>query len=132
MSFATSIDVSPELDTPAPPRPKKIYIAHPLRGAPPYTAEQVQENIQRITLICQKIATTELIIPISPIHTFGYLDPLTYDPDKAIRNCLALLDSCDELWLFGKWRESEGCNAERTYAREHGIPVHYHYFTGGE
>ena len=111
---------------------KKCYICHPLRGAPPYTQEQVQENIRRITAICQRIATTELIIPISPIHTFSYLNPLTYDPDKAIRNCLALLDSCDELWLFGRWRESEGCKMERAYAREHGIPVHYHYFTGGE
>ena len=132
MSNATIIDAFPELAPPAPPRLKKVYISHPLRGAPPYTEEQVQNNIKRITATCKRIAGTPFVIPISPIHTFGYLDPLTYDPDKAIRNCLALLSCCDELWLYGKWQESEGCNAERAYARKHGIPVHYHYFTGGE
>ena len=109
---------------------KMCYICHPLRGIPPYTEEQVQQNIRKITAICQKLAANTDIVPISPIHTFGYLDPLKYDPEKGMRNCLALLDLCNELWVYGDWQTSEGCMMEIKYAREHCIPVHYHYFGG--
>lgn len=104
---------------------KMCYICHPLRGIPPYTEEQVQQNIKKITAICQRLANDTDIIPISPIHTFAYLDPLTYDADKGMRNCLALLDSCSELWVFGDWETSEGCMMELRHARKRGIPVRY-------
>ena len=36
---------------------------------------------------------------------------------------IALLDMCDELWVYGINNPSEGMKKEIAYAKEHGIPV---------
>lgn len=87
---------------------KKVYIAHPLRGA------EREKNVEEVTRICQKI--TELfpdVLPISPIHSFSFLDDCGAEGEKkALELCLEMVKTCDELWLFGDWRNSEGCVAE--------------------
>lgn len=88
---------------------KKVYIAHPLRGA------DREKNVQEVTRICQKIS--ELfpeVLPISPIHAFSFLDNCGAEGERtALELCLKLLKECDEVWFFGKdWRLSEGCFVE--------------------
>lgn len=102
---------------------KKVYIAHPLRGTKPYSAEQCEKNMKRVTYLCRLISALDDIVPFSPLHAFGYLDALKFDQEKAMKHCFALLESCDEMWLFGDWRSSEGCWLEIAHAHEAGIPV---------
>jgi len=40
-----------------------------------------------------------------------------------MRYCFELLSFCDELWLCPGWQKSLGCNLEKEFAEEHGIPV---------
>lgn len=88
---------------------KKVYIAHPLRGA------DRAKNVEEVTRICKKI--TELfpdVLPISPIHAFSFLDNCGAEGEKkALELCLELLKNCDEAWFFGSnWRASVGCFEE--------------------
>lgn len=104
----------------------KAYIAHPLRGSAPHTEQQVRENIQKVTDICQDISqNNSKVIPFSPIHAFAYMDPLKYDQDIAMQHCFALLSSCDELWVFGDWETSTGCKMEVEYAKRTDIPIRF-------
>ena len=92
---------------------KKAYIAHPLRGARPYSEEQCIINKERINRICMTIAEKYRdITPVSPVHAFDFLDPLTCDQKLVMKYCCELLNSCGELWLFEGWRLSSGCPKE--------------------
>ena len=87
---------------------KKIYIAHPLRGA------DREKNVEEVTKICKKVV--ELfpdVLPVSPIHAFSFLDNCGAEGEKkALELCLAMVKECDEVWFFGRWKSSEGCQAE--------------------
>lgn len=87
---------------------KKVYIAHPLRGA------NREKNVEEVTKICKKI--TELfpnVLPISPIHAFSFLDNTGFNgEEKAMELCIEMLKNCDEAWFFGDWQNSVGCRAE--------------------
>jgi hypothetical protein len=104
---------------------RKIYVAHPLRGRHPHTAEKIAENHDRITRICRQIARdhTETLI-LSPIHAFQFFDALG-DQAAPLDQCRKLLSMSDELWVYGDWRTSEGCRMEVTLATERGIPVKF-------
>ena len=98
---------------------KKVYIAHPLRGA------ERKKNVQETTQICQKI--TELfpeILPVSPIHAFSFLDGGGAEGEKkALALCLETVKQCNELWLFGEWWNSSGCQSEWAIANGAGIKI---------
>ena len=98
---------------------RKIYIAHPLRGEWLDIAE-VERNLSRVTEICRRVAEEHPdVLILSPIHAFGFVSPLE-PQDWVMRQCLALLDAADELWVFGDWERSEGCRMEVERARETG------------
>lgn len=94
---------------------KTVYVAHPLRG-------NVTENVKKVTEICQNISEEGIVIPFSPIHAFGFVDPAG-DQTFVFKCCLRLLSLVDELWVFGDWCKSEGCQIEIDYAKQRGIPV---------
>lgn len=94
---------------------KKIYIAHPYSNDPA-NKENVEQIIKDIT------ENHPDIVPISPIHSFGYLyTDVSYL--KGMRYCLELLALCDELWLCRGWEDSRGCNMEREFAIANDIPI---------
>ena len=95
---------------------KKVYIAHPLRGERLDIAE-VERNISRVTELCRHVAEERSdVLILSPIHAFDFVSPLG-PQDWVMRQCLALLDVADELWVFGDWERSEGCRMEVAHAR---------------
>lgn len=94
---------------------KKVYIAHPLRN-------DIDNNIQKVNEICKNIAKNLEVVPISPIHAFGFIDPLG-DQEQVFGYCRAMLEGCSELWVFGDWWKSEGCLMEIKHADKCGIPV---------
>ena len=103
----------------------KAYIAHPFRGTKPYTAEKCRENMELVSNLCRSIADRDDVIPISPLHTFCYLDAIKFDQSKALKLCFSLMDGCDEVWMFGDYSNSIGCKAEIAHAAEKNIPVRY-------
>lgn len=95
---------------------RRVYIAHPLRGERLDIAE-VERNISRVTELCRHAAEAHPdVLILSPIHAFDFISPLG-PQDWVMRQCLALLDVADELWVFGDWERSEGCRMEVAHAR---------------
>lgn len=94
-----------------PSRMKRVYVAHPLRGGRA-DMDIVMANIARVSEIMRKLAAEEPeVLFFSPVHAFGFMDPL--GPEEwVMKQCLEMLALCDELWVYGPWRESKGCNME--------------------
>ena len=101
---------------------KRIYIAHPLRGGG-RDPNEIEANVARVTEIMRSLAAEAPdMLLFSPIHAFGYLDPL-WPQDWVLRQCLEMVSLCDELWVYGPWHKSEGCRMEVERARAQGKPV---------
>lgn len=100
-------------------RKKLVYICSPCRGD--YT-----KNIQSARVYCAWVMMNfPCIIPIAPhIYFTQFLnDKLPDERALGMEAGLALLDMCDELWVYGLDDPSVGMKAEIEYAREHGIPI---------
>jgi len=97
---------------------RAVYIAHPLRG-------DVRGNTARASELCRKISREfPDIVVVCPLMSFSFLDDENPEErQKAIVYCLELLSRCDELWLAGDWKNSEGCRKELRHAKAIGIPV---------
>ncbi len=97
---------------------KRVYICHPLRGA------NWRENVEKAARYCRQYVGLG-VLPISPLHAFGFLDPNTYDAKHGMALCLSLLETCDEVWVHGAWENSKGCQEEIMHAWSLGIPVKF-------
>lgn len=96
---------------------KMVYVAHPFGGREENKAE-VEEIIK--SLVKENPET----FYVSPIHATGFMYfDVSYE--RGMAYCFELLKSCDELLLCEGWGNSRGCNLERRYATEHGIPIKY-------
>lgn len=97
---------------------KRIYVAHPYQGK--------KENKQLVEELIRKMVNEHPdILYISPIHSVGYLyNDVTYE--HGMEYCFELLKSCDELLLCEGWETSRGCNMEKEFAEENGIPINYY------
>jgi len=83
---------------------KKVYIAHKYQGK--------RQNKEAISHICRELVKYG-VLPISPIHAFGFLnDHVPEERAKAMEFCLELLEMVDEIWFFGDYENSVGCQAE--------------------
>ena len=74
---------------------KLVYIAHPLRNDPNFNKARLSEILNNNFKSYQEMH----VIPISPIHLFGYLDPGV----DVMAECLELaLYIAMNLWVFGE------------------------------
>ena len=100
---------------------KKVFISHPLSSDP---------HINKILVdkICRDIIKNEKdVLPISPLHTFSFVDEETTDiRDNILEVCYNLIDDCDEvrLYIYGLSR-SRGQALENNYALANDINVEY-------
>lgn len=103
---------------------KKIYIAHPLRGGGRDIAK-IHKNEESIRDIMFRLAAEEPdMLLFSPIHAFGYLDPL--GPEEwVLKQCLEMVEVCDELWVYGDWQNSVGCRMEIERAHAMDKPIFF-------
>lgn len=92
---------------------KKVYICSPLRG-------DIQGNIERAKSYCRDALFNDYCIPIAPhIYFTQFLDDTKTTERLIGMECgLALLDMCDELWVYGD-TISEGMRTEIDYFEEH-------------
>jgi hypothetical protein len=141
-SVPTLISPEPEKDTNAVCRVEResarverkfIYVAHPLRPDPANerqcraSRETTQINIEATSEICKSLLQDypDYLI-LSPIHAFGFIDPLDKSNEaKALESCRRLLELADELWVFGNYGTSEGCQMEIAHAEALGKKIIY-------
>lgn len=91
-----------------------IYISHPYNGN-----EYNERMIKEIIVGLYKKYPNYLFI--SPVHAFDFLyKEVPYK--QGIQMCLWLLEKCDEMWVFGDWANSKGCNMEIEYCKKYNIP----------
>lgn len=91
-----------------------VYISHPYHGN-----ESNKDKIESIVKRLQANHPNWLIV--SPVHAFSvFYKDIEYN--KGLNMCLWLLEKCDEMYVYGDWRNSIGCNAEIEYCKERLIP----------
>lgn len=98
---------------------KFVYICSPCRG-------DYEQNIQKARAYCRVIVTFYPdVIPIAPhLYFTQFLDDgKPNERSLGMEAGLALLDMCDEIWVFGLDNPSEGMKAEIDYAHKNGIPL---------
>ena len=97
-------------------RVRRVYVSHPFAGDP-------KGNIERVRGISRQLAA-EGVLPVAPhLYLPQFLDERT-ERDAALRLCLELLGTCDEVRVFGA-AISPGMQREIEHARAHGLPVHF-------
>jgi hypothetical protein len=91
----------------------------------PYSGDR-NKNIMEARCFCQIIMNHYPdVIPIAPHVYFTQFLNDTDPTDRALGReaGLALLDMCDELWVYGLKNPSEGMQAEIDYALKNGIKI---------
>lgn len=92
-----------------------VYISHPYNGL-----KDNEEKAANIIIKLQKQHPDYLFV--SPIHSFSFAyDNVDYG--TGLNMCLWLLEKCDEMWVFGDWSTSKGCNREIKYCEENKISI---------
>ncbi len=95
---------------------KKVFISHPFRGDP-------EGNMAKVSHICKLIALScPEVIPISPLHSLSFLND-EESREYSLAWCREVIGMCDEVWVYGDWEKSEGCQLEVEWARELGKPI---------
>ena len=103
---------------------KSAYICHPLRGRTG-SPEEIKSNLERIDEIAKNLAAIYPdVLLLSPLHAFSFYDPRGCQA-QVLGQCVAMLEKSDELWVFGEWKESQGCRMEVEYARRLGKGVEF-------
>lgn len=106
----------------APQKTRKIYVCHPLRGPVHGDITAILNNHENVSAICRRIrAEHPDVLILSPIHAFGFASAFG-SQEWELQQCLGLLSCATEIWAFGDWRASEGCNLEMEHAHKLGIP----------
>lgn len=90
---------------------RRIYICHPYANDP-------DGNKAKVDKICKDVLK-QGVLPISPIHAFGYMQDDSHR-QEVLQACLRLLEMCDEVWVYG---DSEGCQIEQYVAGTKGLKV---------
>lgn len=100
-------------------RKKLVYIYSPCRG-------DMEKNITRAQGYCREVADLwPDVIPIAP-HVYCtqfYDESVPEERAAGMEIGLALLNICDEIWVYGMANPSEGMAREIDFAKEHGIPI---------
>lgn len=100
-------------------RKKLVYICSPCRG-------DMEKNITRAQSYCREVADLwPDVIPIAP-HVYCtqfYDESVPEERAAGMEIGLALLNICDEIWVYGMENPSEGMAREIDFAKEHGIPI---------
>lgn len=98
---------------------KLVYICSPLRG-------DILKNLTNAAGYCREVVDNwPDVIPIAPHLYFTQFlnDNRPNERLLGMEMGLALLDMCEELWVYGIDHPSEGMKAELEYAKANGITI---------
>lgn len=96
----------------------KIYISGPITGI---------EGYRKRFDAAEKTLKAEGHIVVNPARVGDEL-PKETTHEEYMKVCLAMLDSCDAIFMLDGWKESKGCGIEFEYAYEHKMTI---AFEGG-
>lgn len=92
-----------------------IYVSHNYGG--------LKDNEEKVANIINKLQEQyPTYLFLSPIHLFSYAYYEVENYQIGINMCLWLLDKSKEMWVYGDWKNSKGCNMEIEYCKEFDIP----------
>ena len=95
-----------------------VYIASPYAG-------NVDKNVRMVKRYCQ-FAVRQGVIPLAPHLLFPQFldDSNEQERQLGLSFAIALLDRCDEMWVFSTANGvSEGMAREIEYAKQYKIPI---------
>lgn len=97
---------------------KLVFISHPFSDDPDL-------HRQKVDKICRNIMSKRNdILPISPLHLFGFIEEEGDFREDIMDTCYHLIDKCDQLWAYVyDMKKSEGQHKEVRYALDIGIEV---------
>lgn len=84
------------------------------------------KNIEKAQRYCREaVELWDDVIPIAPhVYFTQFLDDTKQEERAAGMDMgLSLLAMCDELWVYGIEKPSEGMRSEIEYAKQHQIPI---------
>jgi DNA polymerase-3 subunit epsilon len=97
-------------------RLRRVYVCHPF-------ADDPAGNIERVRGLSRQLVALG-VMPVAPhLYLPQLLDEAT-EREQALRFCLELVDTCDEVRVFGG-RVTAGMKREVEYAKRRGIPVRF-------
>lgn len=100
---------------------KKVFISHPY-------ADNPVENRAKVDMLCKKVAATENVLPVSPIHLFSFIsehDEENYR-DNIMEYCKHMIADCDVVRIYVyNYRISEGQHEELMYAIRAGKEIEF-------
>ncbi len=95
---------------------KRTFISHPFASDPVC-------NPKRANAICQRLIEYEDdILPISPLHLFGYLSSDEGVRDEIMDVCYKMLDICHQAYFYKYGELSAGQVLELQYVIKNNIP----------
>jgi len=101
-----------------------VYLAGPMRGYEDYNFPAFDKYQKYLEYLGYRV-----ISPANLDRDAG-LDPKTFSPtpesirEVIRRDCLAIIDECDEMFLMPNWQHSKGVAVEKALAEFLGLPVH--------
>jgi len=97
-------------------RLRRVYVCHPFADDPAGNTERVRGLSRQLVALG--------VMPVAPhLYLPHFLDEAT-EREQALRFCLELVDTCDEVRVFGG-RVTAGMKREVEYAKRRGIPVRF-------
>lgn len=97
-------------------RRRRVYVCHPF-------ADDIEGNVLKVRAISRRLLDAG-VFPVAPhLYLPQLLDEAT-EREKALAWCLELLDTCDEVRVFGG-RITAGMKRELECALEKGLPVRF-------
>ena len=94
-------------------RKKLIYLSHPFKGE--------KSNLDKLGKIAKQLREQypEYVF-IAPLHAFGdHYHSMPYY--QGLQECIELLARCDEMWVFGDYKNSTGCLYEIEFCKRNRI-----------
>ena len=97
-------------------RTRRVYVCHPF-------ADDPEANAERVRGICRALSESGFL-PIAPhVYLPQFIDE-DNDREQALGLCLELVETCDELRVYGG-RVTAGMRREIEHAERRGIPVRF-------
>lgn len=94
----------------------RVYIAGPITG------REYQDYKKHFTSACMRLLERGEH-PISPIG-IGIMFP-EFNHTEIMKICIAVLSSCDEIYMLKGWDKSKGAQIERSFAAKKGLKIRY-------
>lgn len=94
----------------------KVYLSGPITGTVDY-----KERFKRVQRELWNQGFSWVVNPAEIISHY----PMGMTYDQIMGQCYSMMSLCDTILLLPGWRASQGCRAEESYARAHGMEIRW-------